>query len=65
MPTLPGANETDLRRALVSTLTLGVLNGLLLGVGLTAADRSAGLLLAFGPGTVLTLSYVCTAWWKR
>lgn len=65
MPVIQNHKETDLRRALVATLTLGILNGLLLGVGLTAADRSAGLLLAFGPGTVLTLSYVCTAWWKR
>lgn len=65
MPILQEARETNLRRALAVTLTLGIMNGLLLGVGLTASDRSFGLLLAFGPGTLLSLSYVCTACWKR
>ena len=65
MPILQEPRETELRRVVVATLTLGIMNGLLLGVGLTATNRSLGLLLAFGPGTLLTLFYVCTACWKR
>ena len=65
MPVLQDTREIDLRRAVVATLALGIVNGLLLGVGLTASDRGLGLLLAFGLGTLLTLTYVCTACWRR
>ena len=65
MQVLQDTREIDLRRAVVATLALGIVNGLLLGVGLTASDRGLGLLLAFGLGTLLTLTYVCTACWRR
>ena len=65
MPVLQETPGVTQRSAFAATLALGILNGLLLGVGLTASDRTLGLLLAFGPGTLLTLSYVCTACWKR
>ena len=63
MPVRP--RDLELRRPLVAALALGIMNGLLLGIGLTASDRILGLLLAFGPGTLLSLSYACTACWKR
>ena len=65
MQVLQDTREIDLRRAVVATLALGIVNGLLLGVGLTASDRGLGLVLAFGLGTLLTLTYVCTACWRR
>ena len=55
----------ETQRAMVETLALGLANGVLLGIGLTAANRGYGLSLAFCIGTLLTLSYLLTSRWKR
>lgn len=55
----------DTRRALAETLVLGIANGLLLGIGLTAANVAYGLLLACGLGTLLSFSYLLAFHRKR
>lgn len=57
--------DLGIQRALAETLALGVANGVLLGVGFTAADRAYGLLLAVGTGTMITLSYLFASRWTR
>ena len=56
---------THARRALSEVLALGLANGVLLGAGLTAAHRVPALFMAFGAGTLVTLTYLLVLRWKR
>lgn len=56
---------TQLRRALAEVLALGLANGLLLGVGLAAANRGHALMVASGAGTFITLTYLLMTRWRQ
>jgi len=56
---------TQIRRALAEVLALGLANGLLLGAGLSAANRGHALVVATGAGTFITLTYLLMTRWRQ